>query len=185
MTFIEIVLISIGLAMDAFVVSICKGLSINKVKIKHCVIVGLWFGIFQTLMPTIGFLLGTTFERFIVGVDHWVAFFLLLIIGGRMALDVFKDSEDEDDDLSFKKMLMLAIATSIDALAIGIAYVCAYRSKNALMCFSMIGIITFFISFIGVKIGSIFGNKLQKKAQIFGGLVLILVGIKILFEHII
>lgn len=185
MAILEILLISIGLAMDAFAVSICKGLSMKKMSWKKAITIGLWFGIFQAGMPVIGYLLGSAFEHVITNIDHWIAFILLGFIGGKMIKEAFdKEGEDYNDDTSFKAMLVLAIATSIDALAIGIAYVCAYGSNNAILTFSMIGIITFIISVLGVKIGNKFGNKYGNKAEFAGGLILVLLGIKILLEHL-
>lgn len=182
---VEILLISIGLAMDAFAVAICKGLSMKSMDWKKAIIIGIWFGVFQALMPVIGFVLGSTFESFITSIDHWIAFILLGIIGGKMVKEAFAgDSEASTDDVSFKAMLVLAIATSIDALAVGIAYVCAYGSTNAAITFSSIGIITFIMSVIGVKIGNKFGDKFEKKAELAGGTSLILLGIKILLEHL-
>lgn len=182
---LEILLISVGLAMDAFAVSVCKGLAMKKMDFKKAVIIGAWFGGFQTLMPTIGFFLGKTFESFITGIDHWIAFVLLGIIGGNMIKEALsRDEESQSDKTDFKTMLVLAIATSIDALAIGIAYVCAYGSKNAAVTFVTIGIITFILSVLGVKIGNRFGTKYEKKAEFLGGLILVLLGIKILLEHL-
>lgn len=181
----EILLISIGLAMDAFAVSICKGLSMKKMNWKKAIIIGLWFGVFQALMPVFGYFLGITFEEIITNIDHWIAFILLGFIGGKMIKEAFgKDCENCNDDTSFKSMLVLAIATSIDALAVGIAYVCAYGSNNAGLTFSMIGIITFILSTLGVKIGNKFGDKFGNKAEFAGGFILILLGIKILLEHL-
>lgn len=185
MGLLEILLISIGLAMDSFAVSICKGLSMKKMSWKKAIIIGLWFGIFQGGMPVIGYFLGSTFEQFITSVDHWIAFVLLSFIGGNMIKEAFsKDSENCNDDTSFKSMIVLAIATSIDALAVGIAYVCAYGSHHAALTFLSIGIITFFISVLGVKIGNKFGDKYENKAEFAGGLILVLLGTKILLEHL-
>ena len=185
MSSVEILLISVGLAMDAFAVSICKGLSMKSMNWKKAIIIGIWFGLFQALMPVIGFFLGNTFESFITSIDHWIAFILLGIIGGKMIKEAFEgDSDSNNDDTSFKAMLILAIATSIDALAVGIAYVCAYGSKNAAITFLAIGIITFILSVCGVKIGNKFGDKFEKKAELAGGAILILLGIKILLEHL-
>ena len=162
---IEILLISIGLAMDAFAVSICKGLSIKKMNWKNAIIIGMYFGIFQAGMPILGYFLGSTFERFITNIDHWIAFSLLTGIGFDMLKEAFsKESEHSNDKVDFKTMIILSIATSIDALAIGI--------------------ITFLMSVIGVKIGNKFGDKYERKAEIMGGVILILLGIKILLEHL-
>ena len=180
---IEILLISIGLAMDAFAVSVCKGLAMKKMSWKKAIIIGLYFGIFQAVMPVIGYFLGTTFERFITNVDHWVAFILLVGIGINMVKEAFdKESENRNDNVDMKTMLVLSIATSIDALAIGITFACL--KIHIVMPVITIGLITFIISVIGVKIGNRFGDKYGKKAEIMGGVILILLGIKILLEHL-
>ena len=180
---IEILLISIGLAMDAFAVSVCKGLAMKKMSWKKAIIIGLYFGIFQAVMPVIGYFLGTTFERFITNVDHWVAFILLVGIGINMVKEAFdKESENRNDNVDMKTMLVLSIATSIDALAIGITFACL--KIHIVMPVITIGLITFIISIIGVKIGNRFGDKYEKKAEIMGGVILILLGIKILLEHL-
>lgn len=180
---IEILLISIGLAMDAFAVSVCKGLAMKKMSWKKAIIIGLYFGAFQAIMPTIGFSLGTTFERFITNVDHWIAFILLVGIGINMVKEAFnKESENRNDNVDVKTMLVLSIATSIDALAIGITFACL--KIHIVMPVITIGLITFIISVIGVKIGNRFGDKYEKKAEIMGGVILILLGIKILLEHL-
>ena len=183
MGFIEILLISFGLAMDAFAISVCKGLYMKKINWKKTIIIGVYFGVFQGLMPLLGYFLGTTFEKLVTSIDHWIAFILLLIIGGTMIKEAFdKEDDDYNDDTSFKTMLILAIATSIDALAIGITF--AFLQVDIVFSIFMIGIITFIMSIIGVKIGNVFGNKYKSKAQISGGVVLILLGIKILLEHL-
>ena len=180
---IEILLISIGLAMDAFAVSVCKGLAMKKMSWKKAIIIGLYFGIFQAVMPVLGYFLGTTFERFITNVDHWVAFILLVGIGINMVKEAFnKESENRNDNVDMKTMLVLSIATSIDALAIGITFACL--KIHIVMPVITIGLITFIISVIGVKIGNRFGDKYGKKAGIMGGVILILLGIKILLEHL-
>ena len=180
---IEILLISIGLAMDAFAVSVCKGLAMKKMSWKKAIIIGLYFGAFQAIMPTIGFSLGTAFERFITNVDHWIAFILLVGIGINMVKEAFdKKSENRNENVDVKTMLVLSIATSIDALAIGITFACL--KIHIVMPVITIGLITFIISLIGVKIGNRFGNKYEKKAEIMGGVILILLGIKILLEHL-
>lgn len=185
MKIIEIFLISIGLAMDAFAVSICKGLAMKKMDFKKALIVGAWFGSFQALMPFLGFFLGITFENFITSIDHWIAFILLCFIGGKMISEALsKEEEHQNDKTDFKTMIILAIATSIDALAVGIAYVCAYGNKNASITFFTIGVITFLISVLGVNIGNKFGDKYGKKAEFFGGFVLVMLGLKILLEHL-
>ena len=183
MTLFEITLISIGLAMDAFAVSICKGLSIKHINWKVIFIVGLYFGIFQAEMPLIGYFLGKGFETFVTRIDHWIAFILLSFIGINMIKEAFsKEENGAGDDLSFKTMLILAIATSIDALAIGITF--AFFDVNIILSVAIIGIITFILSGIGVILGNKFGSKYEKKSQILGGVILIIIGIKILIEHL-
>ena len=180
---IEILLISIGLAMDAFAVSICKGLSIKKMNWKNAIIIGLYFGIFQAGMPILGYFLGSTFERFITNIDHWIAFSLLTGIGFDMLKEAFsKESENSNDKVDFKTMIILSIATSIDALAVGITFACL-KTKIIVPAIT-IGIITFLMSVIGVKIGNKFGDKYERKAEIMGGVILILLGIKILLGHL-
>ena len=184
MSIIEVFLIGIGLSMDAFAVAICKGLSVEKLKAKHFLIVGAWFGIFQALMPTIGYLLGTTFEKYITAYDHWVAFGLLALIGGNMIREAFsKEEEDVDASFSFKNMLLLAVATSIDALAVGLTF-SLFPEMNIPLSVCLIGATTFIISCVGLKVGNLFGCKYKKKAEIAGGVILILIGIKILLEHL-
>lgn len=169
--------------MDAFAVSICKGLSMRKMNWKKAIIIGLYFGLFQALMPVLGYFLGTTFDHFITRIDHWVAFILLAGIGINMIKEAFtEDSENCNDKIDVKIMIILAIATSIDALAIGTTFACL-RVKVVLPAIS-IGLITFVLSVIGVKIGNKFGNKYKSKAEVTGGLILILLGIKILLEHL-
>jgi putative Mn2+ efflux pump MntP len=183
MGIIEIIAISIGLAMDAFAVSICKGLSMKKMNYKNAVIIGLYFGTFQALMPVIGYFLGKGFEHIITEIDHWIAFILLAVIGINMIREIFKKDDDErNDKIDFKTMIILAIATSIDALAVGITF--AFLKVDLILSISLIGLITFILSLIGVKIGNVFGDKYEKKAQIFGGIILILLGLKILLEHL-
>lgn len=180
---IEIFLLGIGLAMDAFAVSICKGLSMKKMEWKKAVIIALYFGIFQALMPAIGYLLGVGFEEKITSIDHWIAFGLLSIIGINMIREAFDDKENEENDnVDFKSMLVLAVATSIDALAVGITF--AFLRVNVILSVAIIGIVTFIISICGVKIGNVFGDKYEAKAEIAGGAILILLGLKILLEHL-
>ena len=180
---LEIFLVSFGLAMDAFAVSICKGLAMKKMNWKKAIIVGLYFGIFQALMPAIGYFLGTTFESLVTKVDHWIAFILLAFIGGKMLKEAFdNNSEGYNDSVNFKTMVVLAIATSIDALAVGITF--AFFKVSILSAISIIGIITFILCVIGVKIGNVFGEKYKSKAEIIGGIILILIGFKILIEHL-
>ena len=179
----EILLIGIGLAMDAFAVSICKGLSMKKMNWKNAVIIALYFGVFQALMPLIGYFLGMTFESIVTTFDHWVAFALLTLIGGGMIKESFDDEDDKKNDrVDFKTMVVFAKATSIDALAVGITF--AFFDVNIVLAVSIIGIITFIISVLGVKIGNRFGDKYQNKAQLMGGIILVLLGFKILLEHL-
>lgn len=183
MEIFEVLLISIGLAMDAFAVSVCKGLSMKKMNWKKAIIIGLYFGIFQALMPVLGYFLGTTFDHFITSIDHWIALILLAGIGINMIKEAFtQDSENCNDKIDAKTMVILSIATSIDALAVGITFACL-RVKIILPSI-LIGLITFTLSIIGVKIGNRFGNKYQSRAEFSGGLILILLGIKILLEHL-
>lgn len=180
---IELLLLSVGLAMDAFAVSICKGISMKKMNWKKALIIGLYFGGFQALMPVIGYFLGTAFESIITNIDHWVAFILLGIIGGNMIKESFEDESDScNDDVGFKTMVILAIATSIDALTVGITF--AFLKVNLIAAISMIGVITLALSVIGTKIGNKFGNKYKNKAELVGGIILVLLGIKILLEHL-
>ena len=185
MGFFELFLLAVGLSMDAFAVSICKGLSMSKARLKESAICGAWFGGFQGLMPLIGFFLGTLFADAIVSFDHWVAFGLLAIIGINMLKEAFSKEEEGccGCDLSFKTMLIMAVATSIDALAVGISLAMA-GNVNIWVAVILIGITTFILSGIGVKIGNVFGSKFEKKAQIAGGCILILLGLKILLEHL-
>lgn len=180
---LELLLLSIGLGMDAFAVSICKGISMKKMDWKKAIIIGLYFGGFQALMPVIGYYLGSAFEGLITNIDHWIAFILLGIIGGKMIKDSFEeDSENSNDDVSFKTMFVLAVATSIDALAVGITF--AFLNVNLVLAISLIGIITFGLSVIGTKIGNRFGDTYERNAELVGGCILILLGLKILLEHL-
>ncbi len=180
----EIILISIGLAMDAFAVSVCKGLSMKKMDWKKAIIIGLWFGVFQAGMPVIGYILGSKFEHLIVSIDHWIIFALLSFIGIKMIKEALSEEVEGgcNDDIGVKTMLVLALATSIDALAVGITF--AFLNTNIVFATLMIGIITWALSILGVKIGNKFGDKYQSKAEFAGGLILILLGIKILLEHL-
>ena len=183
MGLIELFLIAVGLSMDAFAVSVCKGLAMPTCTFKKAAIVGLWFGGFQALMPAIGYVLGAQFQETIASIDHWIAFVLLALIGGNMiheALD--NDEEEADASLDVKTMFLLAVATSIDALAIGITF--AFLKVNIIPAVCFIGIVTFIISFAGVKIGNVFGVRYKNKAEIVGGVILILLGLKILLEHL-
>ena len=196
MGLIELFILAVGLSMDAFAVSICKGLSLKKVGIKECGKVGLYFGGFQGGMPLIGFILGVQFKDYITTIDHWIAFILLSFIGINMIRESMeKDdegeivnlaeiavAEDDGDRLGFKNMVMLAIAASIDALAVGVTF--AFLQVDIIPAVSFIGIVTFVLSSIGVKIGNVCGTKYKSKAEFTGGTILILMGIKILFEHL-
>ncbi|WP_028042131.1 manganese efflux pump MntP family protein [Candidatus Stoquefichus massiliensis] len=182
MEFIEIVIIGVGLAMDAFAVSVCKGLSTRKLEWKHAFICGGYFGFFQGMMPLIGYFLGIQFKSKIESIDHWIAFILLGLIGLNMIKEAFGDEECCDPDFSFKAMLPLAVATSIDALAIGVTF--AFLNVNIFYAVTIIAITTFIISMAGVKIGHVFGSRYKSKAEIAGGIILILMGLKILLEHL-
>lgn len=186
MSLFELFLIAVGLSMDAFAVAICKGLATGRVKLGQMVIVGLWFGIFQALMPLIGYLLGVNFSTLIQSVDHWIAFILLGLIGANMIREAVGGDEEccneEDASYSIRAMLPLAIATSIDALAVGVSF--AFLSVDIVPAVSFIGVCTFILSAFGVKIGSVFGLRFKKKAEIAGGVILILMGAKILLEHL-
>ncbi len=179
---VELLSIGVGLAMDAFAVAVGKGLSMKRLSLKNAGLVGFYFGFFQALMPVIGYFLGIGFKDYITSIDHWVAFILLGLIGANMIKEAFGDEEDVNDDLSFKTMLILAIATSIDALAVGITF--AFLQVNILYAALIIGVTTFVISVIGVKIGHVFGLKYKSKAEIAGGIILIAMGCKILLEHL-
>ncbi len=188
MSLFELIILAIGLAMDAFAVAMCKGLALKRASVGQMSVVGAWFGGFQAIMPIIGFFLGISFYNYIENFDHWIAFILLAIIGANMLREaIFGDGDECDcecgcDDLSFKKMLIMAIATSIDALAVGISL--AMAGANIWVAAILIGAITFSLSAVGVKIGSIFGARFKKKAEIFGGIVLVCIGLKILLEHL-
>lgn len=180
--FFGIFLLALALSMDAFAVAVCKGLALGKVKFRHCLIVGLWFGFFQGLMPAIGYLLGTAFENVIINFDHYIALILLALIGISMIKEGCSEEKEElDSSLSPKKMFLLAVATSIDALAAGVTI--AIDGKNIFLSVATIGVITCLLSMLGVYIGSVFGLKYKSKAEIFGGIVLILLGVKIFIEH--
>ena len=187
MGFGELMLLAVGVSMDAFAVSICKGLAMKKATLKAGLTCGIWFGGFQALMPLIGFFLGTLFADAIEAVDHWVAFVLLGIIGFNMLKEAFsKDCdccEEHDADLSVKTMFVMAVATSIDALAVGISLAMA-GNVNIILAVLLIGAFTCGMSAMGVKIGNVFGSRFEKKAQMAGGAILILLGLKILLEHL-
>lgn len=178
----EILMTAVALSMDAFAVSVCKGLSTEKVKLKHMLICGAWFGGFQALMPLIGFLLGQTFEGYITPIDHWVTFALLAMIGFNMLKEALSEEEEADSSLSWRIMLTMALATSIDALAVGITFALTDGINIAFAIIS-IGVITFALSALGVKIGQVFGAKWRSPSEFAGGAVLIAIGTKILLEH--
>lgn len=186
MGFGELFLLAVGLSMDAFAVSVCKGLASSKASVRHSLSCGIWFGGFQALMPVIGFFLGVLFADAIKAYDHWIAFIMLAIIGANMLKEAFSgccDCEQHDADFSAKSMFIMAVATSIDALAVGISLAMA-GDVNIWTAMALIGAITFTLSAIGVKVGSIFGSRYEKSAQILGGVILILLGLKILLEHL-
>lgn len=187
-----VLVLAVALSMDAFAVAICKGLAMKKITIHKCVIVGLWFGGFQGLMPMFGYILANNFAGYIESVSSWIAFILLAAIGGNMVKESFsKDEEEENDSLGFREMLLLAIATSIDAMAVGITFACVQIKIvtslsvyiNTLIGCVMIAVTTMILSMAGVKIGSIFGTKYKNKAELAGGIVLILIGLKIILEY--
>jgi len=180
----ELFLAAVGLSMDAFAVAVCKGLATDRLTKKHLLVVGLWFGGFQALMPLLGYLVGSGFSQYITAVDHWIAFVLLLIIGGNM----IRESRSEEDgcancSLAWKVMLPMAVATSIDALAVGVTYA-LLPDVNILAAVSLIGVITFVLSAVGVKVGNVFGSRWKTGAELLGGIILVLLGLKILLEHL-
>lgn len=188
MGFVELFLIGVGLSMDAFAVSICKGLNMKKINYKHALIIGGFFGGFQALMPFVGWALGSQFEQYIESVDHWIAFILLAFIGGKMVYEAVKGGDDDEEGaeneekLDIKELFMLAIATSIDALAVGVTF--AFLGVSILPSITLIGLTTFVISVGGVVIGNKFGSKYKSKAEIAGGVILVLIGLKILLEGV-
>jgi putative Mn2+ efflux pump MntP len=183
MSLFDLVIIAIGLSMDAFAVSICKGLSVNRIQTRHVMAVGLYFGGFQALMPVIGYLLGRQFESMITNIDHWIAFALLAIIGGNMIREALSGEEEAPDaSFSFKTMLPLAVATSIDALAIGVTF--AFLGVNIAPSVALIGLTTFALSAAGLGIGNAFGTRYKTKSEVLGGAILICLGLKILVEHL-
>ena len=182
MHFAELFLIAVGLSMDAFAVSVCKGLSVRQLRPRHALLAGLYFGGFQFLMPVLGWLLGYRFEAMITSVDHWIAFLLLSLIGGNMIKESFSEDEEVNDDFGVKTMLLLAVATSIDALAVGITF--AFLSVRILPAAGLIGVTTFLFSVAGIVIGRAFGAKYKAGAERLGGVILILIGLKILLEHL-
>ena len=189
MGIVELALIGVGLSMDAFAVSVCKGLGMKRLNMRQAFVIALFFGGFQALMPVIGWVLGTGFQAFITPIDHWIAFALLAFIGGKMLWDAFRGDEDEGENvpsdeasLDLKELTMLAVATSIDALAVGITF--AFLQVDIVPAVALIGVITLALSFGGVAIGHFFGARFEKPATIVGGVVLILIGLKILLEHL-
>ena len=183
MDLLSLFLIAVGLSMDAFAVSVCKGLATPKYKLKYSMICGAWFGGFQALMPAVGYLLGVNFKKYIPAIDHWIAFVLLALIGFNMIREALKnDDEGADPSFTAKSMSLLAVATSIDALAIGITF--AFLDVNIVAAVLFIGVCTFVISAAGVKIGSAFGTRFKSKAEIAGGVILIILGLRILVEHL-
>lgn len=183
MSLFALFITAVGLSMDAFAVSVCKGLALKKINFKNTCIVGLWFGGFQALMPLLGYLLGSRFKGSVEAIDHWIAFALLFLIGLSMIKEALSKDEDKtDDSLSPKTMFLLAVATSIDALAVGVTY--AFLQVAIVPAVSFIGGITFALSVLGVKTGNVFGLRYKSKAELAGGIILILIGLKILAEHL-
>ncbi len=185
MGILELLIIAVGLAMDAFAVAVCKGLSTQKLMKRHYIIIGLWFGGFQALMPAIGYFLGSAFSSYINKIDHWVAFVLLAIIGANMIKEGFSKEEEcsSCDSFAIKTMFVMAVATSIDALAVGVTFA-LLPDVNILLAVAFIGVITFALSALGLRVGNVFGAKYKSRAEIFGGVILILMGTKILLEHL-
>lgn len=186
MSFLELFLIAVGLSADAFSVSVCKGLNMRKLNLKHAYVIALFFGVFQAVMPLLGYLLGMGFSEYIEKYDHWIAFVLLAFIGGKMALEAIREkdgeAEEKTDTLSIGELTVLAVATSIDALAVGITF--AFLKVNILPSVLLIGVTTFALSLGGVLLGNRFGAKYKSKAEIAGGVILIFIGLKILLEHL-
>lgn len=184
MDIFSLLLLAVGLSMDAFAVSVCKGLAMERATLSRMAIVGLWFGAFQALMPLVGWLLGTRFERYITAIDHWVAFALLALIGANMIREALSRGEDDPPNasLAFGTMFVLAVATSIDALAVGITF--AFLAVNIVLAVLLIGTTTFLLSAAGVKVGNAFGLRFKGKAELAGGIILILIGCRILLEHL-
>lgn len=184
MSLLSLFLLAVGLSMDAFAVSVCKGLATSKITVKNAAVVGLWFGGFQALMPLIGYLVGYRFQEKITALDHWIAFILLFIIGANMVRESFsKEEEPASASLAFKEMFLLAVATSIDALAVGVTFA-FLPDVPILPAVIFIGVITFIFSAGGMKIGNVFGTRYKSKAELTGGIILILIGIRILIEHL-
>lgn len=187
MSFVELFLIAVGLSMDAFAVAVCKGLEMKRINYRHGLVIALFFGVFQALMPLLGWLLGTRFGPYITEADHWVAFVLLVLIGGKMIYEALHEDRADcgkaGDKLELKELFVLSIATSIDALAVGITFA-ILPDTNIWSSITLIGVTTFVLSFLGVVIGNRFGAKYEKRAELFGGVVLVLIGLKILLEHL-
>ena len=184
MDILELLLIAAGLSMDAFAVSICKGLSVQRLKPRHYLLTDAWFGGFQALMPSIGFLLGSAFDQYISAFDHWIAFVLLAFIGGNMVRESLSgDEECHDDSFGLRTMFLLAVATSIDALAVGVTFA-LLPDVHILSAVSLIGAATFLLSALGLKVGNVFGLRYKARAELAGGVILILMGLKILLEHL-
>lgn len=182
MSILDLLLLAVVLSMDAFAVSVCKGLALKNIKVKNCLWVGLWFGAFQAIMPTAGYCFARIFASYVNAFSHWIAFVLLALLGINMVREALGEEEKENDNVSVKEMLLLAIATSIDALAAGVSFALIpdFRITYAVI---FIGIITFTLSAVGVKVGSVFGTKYNKSAQVVGGVVLVFLGLKIVLEH--
>lgn len=178
----ELFLIALGLSMDACAVSVCKGLSVQKLKLRHALLAGIYFGLFQGLMPVIGYAMGFRFENIIKEIDHWIAFVLLAVIGINMIREAFGEAEEHNDDFGVKTMLVLAVATSIDALAVGISF--AFLNVNILAAAAFIAVITFSLSALGTYIGHKFGERFKSRAEFAGGIILVGMGLKILLEHL-
>lgn len=183
MSLLSLFVLAVGLSMDAFAVSVCKGLALKRITMKQAGLVGLWFGGFQAGMPLLGYILGAQFKDRITAIDHWIAFVLLAFIGGNMIKEaLFSQEEEADASLATRTMFLLAVATSIDALAVGVTF--AFLKVNILAAVSFIGVVTFTFSTAGVWVGSIFGTKYKARAELAGGIILILLGVKILLEHL-
>lgn len=183
MSLLSLFVLAVGLSMDAFAVSVCKGLALKRITMKQAGLVGLWFGGFQAGMPFLGYILGAQFKDRITAIDHWIAFVLLAFIGGNMIKEaLFSQEEEADASLATRTMFLLAVATSIDALAVGVTF--AFLKVNILAAVSFIGVVTFTFSTAGVWVGSIFGTKYKARAELAGGIILILLGVKILLEHL-
>ena len=187
MGLLELFILAVGLSMDAFAVSVCKGLSVTKMEPKHALLCGAYFGGFQALMPALGYLLGSQFESMITQIDHWIAFVLLCFIGGSMIRESRSEEDEEEMDASFrpKEMLTMAVATSIDALAVGVSFAFLGMGQGEILSAAgLIAATTFVFSAVGVSVGSVFGSRFKSKAELCGGVILILIGLKILLEHL-